>query len=841
MVKSALLIGKNENVERKNVKWEHLNRAIVAKPHTPMYLMHKYWARKPHNVVSEYIKTYTREGDIVLDPFSGSGVTAMESLKLGRKAVASDLNPISAFILKSTLSKVPKEKIDETFQIFEKKRSEIDELYSTQCPKCKGRALILATIWNRETKTPLELRCGCYKCKKKFSKKPDDEDLKKIERIQKIKIPFWYPKTRLAYNGKQFQEGTHLPEFESVDTVYTKRNLLALSVLFSEIKKIDDKKVRNLFEFAFTSMSHLASMMCPVAKPGPNSHWSALSATSFWPVHRYWIPPIFMESNVWMLFKSAVFGKQGIVAGLADAKEKVGAVSFANDFEDVANSANILIKTASALELTKFIPENSVDYIFTDPPYGGAVQYFELSTLWASWLGADLDYQNEITINTEQKKTFEYYHKMLSSAFKEMYKVLKPGKYLTVTFHSTDIAVWNSIIKAVVLAGFDLEKIIYQPPARPSAKGLLQPYGSAVGDYYIRFIKSSKASLELDIDMDIQSYERKVVMAAKGIIEERGEPTIYQHILNGIMVELEGGRYAPKGARKFEDILKDHIGNDFELIPILNAKGKETGHKWWLKGRDLSNLGTPPLMDRVETEVLRLLDDKVKVSFDKVLEAIFTRFPNALTPDTDGVKSILEDYALQTKDGNWQLRPSFDPSERKSRHTEMIFYLATLGKKAGFEIWVGQKEQGDSFNGKCLKDICDDIKVFRHVPQESFAIDRIKTIDLMWIENGRIKYEFEVENTTGISEAIIRGSNISDETGVKRFIVISKDREKKLHSKLEEPILKRAVEKSGWKFLWYTDIERLFSKKASFEKKDLEKLAKIPSKGSDQTQQKLLT
>ena len=65
--------------------------------------MHKYWARKPHNVVAEYIKHYSKKGDIVLDPFSGSGVTAIEAVKHGRKAVAIDLSPMSAFITRMTL------------------------------------------------------------------------------------------------------------------------------------------------------------------------------------------------------------------------------------------------------------------------------------------------------------------------------------------------------------------------------------------------------------------------------------------------------------------------------------------------------------------------------------------------------------------------------------------------------------------------------------------------------------------------------------------------------------------------------------------------------------------
>ena len=116
------------------------------------------------------------------------------------------------------------------------------------------------------------------------------------------------------------------------------------------------------------------------------------------------------------------------------------------------------------------------------------------------------------------------------------------------TFHSTEIAVWNSIIKAVVLSGFDLEKIVYQPPARPSAKGLLQPYGSAVGDYYIRFRKPKTEKALSERDIDNETYEREVVTAAKAIIGARGEPTIYQHVLNGIMVDLNGGRNVPRGA-----------------------------------------------------------------------------------------------------------------------------------------------------------------------------------------------------------------------------------------------------------------------------------------------------
>ncbi len=814
---------------------KNINYGLVAKAHTPMYLMHKYWARKPHNVVREYIEHYSKPNQIILDPFMGSGVTAIEAIKAGRKAIGLDLNPISFHIIRNTLSSIDLEKFQDEFKKIENKlKDTINELYVTKCKKCGKNAITLATLWEIKKNLPKELRYYCSFCEKKDAKEPDNEDIEKLEAIQKITIQYWYPKKKLSYNGAEFKEGTHDPDIDSVDKLFTKRNLIALSAIFDRIEKIENKKNKELMKFTFTSMVHLASKMCPVAKPSERSHWSELSATSFWPVHRYWIPPLSMESNVWMLFESAVTGKQGVVKGKMDVDNSIQKINDTEDFNDLKNDANILLTNISVLELTKILPKNSVDYIFTDPPYGVAIQYFELSTLWASWLKLDLNYAEEITVNPQQNKDFNYYHKMLKAAFREMYQVLKPGKYLTVTFHSKDIKVWNSIIRAVVMSGFDLEKIIYQPPARASAKGLLQPYGSAVGDYYIRFKKPETEKLITEKQMDIESYEREVVFSAKGIIEQRGEPTIYQHILNGIMVDLKGGRFAPIGARNIEEILKDHVNTEFELIEIRNNKSELIGKKWWLKGRDFSNFTTPPLGDRVERVVLNVLDKKIKASFDDVLQSIFIEFPNSLTPDTQSIREILEEYATPTSDGNWMLKAGLSEEERESKHNEMIFILATLGRKAGYDVWIGSKEQSAIYNKKPLRELCDDIHNFKFISQETLAIERVKQIDTLWLEDGRIKYVFEVENTTGISEAIIRGSNIPSSLKPRRFIIIPKERENFLFKKLQEPVLKETLNKTEWNFIRYDDLQLVFKQsKKKFDPVELEKTARLPIMKND--------
>lgn len=118
--------------KRKKSTIDHINYALVAKPHTPMYLIHKYWARKPHNVVSEYIQNYTKEGDIVLDPFCGSGPTPIEAIKLGRKGVGIDLNPISTFITRMTAMTIGVNQLKKAFEEIKHNCEDgINELYQT--------------------------------------------------------------------------------------------------------------------------------------------------------------------------------------------------------------------------------------------------------------------------------------------------------------------------------------------------------------------------------------------------------------------------------------------------------------------------------------------------------------------------------------------------------------------------------------------------------------------------------------------------------------------------------------------------------------------------------------
>ncbi|MBX5326453.1 MAG: hypothetical protein ACQXXH_00890 [Candidatus Bathyarchaeia archaeon] len=511
--------------------------------------------------------------------------------------------------------------------------------------------------------------------------------------------------------------------------------------------------------------------------------------------------------------------------GKRESNELIKFYKEAKSFEDLNNDANILISTQSALSLKDApakISKESVDYVFTDPPYGGSIQYMELSALWASWLKGEkndprfeLRFDEEITINDSQKKDFDYYHKMLKASFEQIYDVLKPGRWLTVTFHNTDIKIYNSIIKAVVLAGFDLEKIIYQPPARPSAKGLLQPYGSAVGDYYIRFRKPEKTEKLLsDAEIDKERYERIVVNTVKHIIAERREPVTYSIIINSyptIFEELKKNGYKFSAPEGIEEVLRKYLNKEFVLVEVKDEKGKVIGKKWWLK--EGLYLDRASLSERVEGTIIDVLNRRVVVSFDDILEEIFTRFQNALTPDTQSIKAILEEYAEKT-DGKWQLKKEM--RLRQTQHNQIIQMIVELGQKAGFEVYADLPD----WRGKL------------DLPLSKEKIDRIKEIDALWMKNGEIFYEFEVENTTGISDAIIRGSNIPS-PNVKRFIIIPEERKNLLLMKIAEPILKESIEQYKWGFIFFDTIITFYEKnrqKKTIEAKEIDKLNNLSNR-----------
>jgi uncharacterized protein YbaR (Trm112 family) len=793
-----------------------------------MYLMQKYWARKPHNVVAEYIQNYSRPDEIVLDPFLGSGVTLIEAVRLKRKAIGFDLDPFSKLIAQVTVQENDLSRLKAEFDSVKSELEEkINSLYSAVCPRCKKQAIISYLVWSyivdcpicrkrlvmAHARRPKGKRQNIYKCpfcRQDFSYAnanivgeeaisldmwcPHCNRESKIDnpRLANGKVDLskiWYPRVRFCYNGNR--PFVTRRRASTIEELFTERNLYALALLFERISGVKDENSQRTLQFIFASTVPQASKMMI---------WTKVSGPS-WKVPEYLIFPVHCEFNVWSRFQNRF---RAILRGLENSKERLQRTLVgASSFEELSRGDYWLSQT-NAIELGNLIPADSVDYIFTDPPYGGAIQYFELDLIRVAWMLGKQDGDlalsqwstEEITINRGQGKNFEYYHKMLSAAFSQSFRVLKPGHYLTVTFHSTDIDVWNSIILAVRFAGFELEKIIYQPPAVRSAKASLQPYGSAVGDYYIRFRKPEHGKEPAPEQGDRNKYRTVVIETARRIIAERGEPTPFTFILNGIIPELDrqGVFFVDRrGSQGIEEVLRERMGIDFVFKPIVDPTGKETGQGWWFKDpSSISYLQLVPLSERVEKVVINILNSRLKVSYDEVLQEVFITFPNALTPNTQSVRVVLDEYAVRTPDEKWMLKPAF--KKNVSQHDLLVKSLAQLGERLGFEVHA-------------------DIEGYRKpsFPFETEDTDRVKEVDVIWYSGKEAIACFEVENTTGITEAIIRGGNINSKK-ILRVVVIPKERIRLLRRRIREPLLKENILKYGWRALTYEELEQYMSK-----------------------------
>ena len=125
------------------------DQPITTTKATAIYNMHTYWSKKPHDAIRQYISHYTQPGDMVLDPFCGSGGTALAALMEGRAAIAIDLSPAATFITKNYCTPVDVDELQRAFDTLQAAvKPEMDWLYETRCDRCDGRATTAYTVYS---------------------------------------------------------------------------------------------------------------------------------------------------------------------------------------------------------------------------------------------------------------------------------------------------------------------------------------------------------------------------------------------------------------------------------------------------------------------------------------------------------------------------------------------------------------------------------------------------------------------------------------------------------------------------------------------------------------------
>lgn len=456
-----------------------LDEDISAGKNTYTYDAHTYHTKVPPQGISKIIEYYLPHGGVVLDPFSGSGMTGVAALVSGYDVILNELSPAASFIGSNFLKYVDPQKYRAGIQFVLNETKEIrDSLYTTTCRECSSKTEILYVVWSyelecnhcngvfvlwdhcrkygsnvKEHKLLKKFKCPyCFKevnksflnrletkpvfigykcCSKQIKEHPlinfDYETIKESERFFVLCKDF-YPNLEIPDGVNLNQPKRH--GIKNIKDFYTKRNLVACSSIWKAINLVADKDIASLLTFTFTSLYQR------VTKTSEYRFWGGSSNTA-----NFNIPHIFNETNVYLTFERK---SKNILDHLTSTAQKYTGKS--------------VIHTGSATDL-RFLPDESVDLIFTDPPFGSFINYSEMNILWESWLGVFTDTTNEAIVSKAQNKGIEEYTDLMTLSLREAHRVLKTNQWMVLVFMNSSERIWNSLHKAIQKSGFIIEKV----------------------------------------------------------------------------------------------------------------------------------------------------------------------------------------------------------------------------------------------------------------------------------------------------------------------------------------------------------------------------------------------
>ncbi len=540
-----------EKLKTKIDSFDFVTEGIKAEGHTLVYKMHKYFARRPQNVFRWLIEHYSNPEDIILDCFCGGGVSLFEGLSTGRKVVASDLNPLATFISDCQITKVSRQ---DYLQLMKQIREQVygitSSLFSTECRSCESavdvRWFELAYLVNCEhcyeetilSNEQKEVRNGkaingwyrCVNCKGLISSSNlprvgydlisvtykcqscdeqrtvsandrDNELLKSFEdKFESLidKYDLWYPENNIPLGwDRQLEDGLQKKGIKKFADLFTKRLLFSNSLLLKTIQTYKSDVSPDMYRmllFTFSAVIRHTNNMTISTKA-----WMDGRPVS-WAKHAFWISNQFVEVNPIEYIEKR---SKAVDSGLKHQQAQLGAVKKTFDFPDLqTNQATHMILNQSSANLP--LPDEQVDLVITDPPYGSNVQYSELSSFWLVWLKDELSIsdeflfsKDEVVVHRRKKKADDYkgyesYFDGLKKVFTECYRVLKPGGALVFTFNNRDVQAWYSVISAAIKAGFYLDPkgVIYQEPIENYKNTAHNRFeGTMQGDFIYTFVK----------------------------------------------------------------------------------------------------------------------------------------------------------------------------------------------------------------------------------------------------------------------------------------------------------------------------------------------------------------
>jgi 16S rRNA G966 N2-methylase RsmD len=458
---------------------DHLPMTITAPRTDAVYNCHAYLTKVPIAAIKPFIETFTKRGEIVADIFAGSGMTGLAAATLGRHAKLSDISVLGRHIATGYLTEVnASEFMREAKKVIAQARKSLGDLYMARrdsdresvemvrtvwsfkydCPSCDQSLVFFRAMRNDGRSAPDK----CPNCATPFIKRSwkhvadvpvrvvvrdargrlteqgvGKVDYDAIAKAESDPRQIEVPSLTIDDSREMFsRSGLGKAGMTETKRFFSARNAIALLELWRAIQAVRDEALRAKLSFAFTAILPRASR---------RYQWSAqrpLNAQN----QTYYIAPVYYEWNVFDLFVRKV------QAAIRADEEVFGSEPLFTG--DIAKSVTYTLASADHLN---DLENETIDYIFVDPPFGSNIFYSDMNLFQEAWLGQTTDHAREAVMHTTGRKkngAAKRYEDLLRGAFMEAYRVLKPGRYMSVVFGNSDGRVWGLVQRAMRDAGF---------------------------------------------------------------------------------------------------------------------------------------------------------------------------------------------------------------------------------------------------------------------------------------------------------------------------------------------------------------------------------------------------
>lgn len=387
-------------------------------------------------------------------------------------------------------------------------------------------------------------------------------------------IPYWHPRDEVDNGREMLRHGLLKRGIQTISDFYTRRNLWAMARLWKEMDSAPSQRLRQFLRFAFTSIIPYVSLKQSYGGGGLSSTLYIASLTS--------------EKNVGEVF----------------ARKADSLLKSLPDFNALASTTDVRVVLGSANTLP--VANESVDYVFADPPFGSHIYYADCSLLWETWLGELTDESQEMVVSDRRVngpfKTLDDYAKMMETAFGEMFRVLKPGRWATVEFSNSDGRVFNAIKQAVRSVGFEIANMLVLEKTQKSfkqVKGLKGEEDVVDKDVLFNLHKPAVTSSETGTaDHDLEHQVADTVRQHLQTLPERikADPGKYndEHRATATIHIMLMNTFIPEG------VSVERLNLPF-IERVCARYFRKVGNRWYLRGQAVGSNGGDALVEEEVT------------------------------------------------------------------------------------------------------------------------------------------------------------------------------------------------------------------------------------------------